>query len=131
MMSVLAWMVSACGSDKAKNAGKTEQQERTDGVEVLYFHGKQRCPTCKAIEDETQRLVEAKYARQLEEGALAFKSVDITEDEALADKYEVTWSSLIVVDYDEGKETAENMTEFAFANARTAPTRFGKNWPHR
>ena len=47
--------------------------------------------------------------------------VDITKEEALAERYEVSWSSLILVDYDKsGKERATNLTEFAFGNARTA-----------
>lgn len=70
-------------------------------------------------------LVEAHFSEQLKSGKLVFKSIDLTEEEALAEKYEVTWSSLIVVDYDkEGNEKAENMTEFAFGNARNAPDKF-------
>ena len=50
-----------------------------------------------------------------------------TELKKLADKYEVSWSSLIIVDYDKyGKEQAKNMTEFGFANARTASDNFKK-----
>lgn len=56
---------------------------------------------------------------------LVFRSVDITKEEALAERYEVSWSSLILVDYDKsGKESATNLTEFAFGNARTAPDKF-------
>lgn len=64
---------------------------------------------------------------KLRSGKLMFKSVDITEGETLADKYEVSWSSLIIVDYDKnGKEESTNMTEFAFGNARTNPESFKK-----
>ncbi len=38
--------------------------------------------------------------------------------------YEVTWSSLFVSKWKAGKETYENLTEYAFANARTAPDTF-------
>ena len=42
----------------------------------------------------------------------------------IAEKYEVTWSSLFVVRYKNGQETVENLTEFAFGNARKAPKVF-------
>ncbi len=39
-------------------------------------------------------------------------------------KYEVTWSSLFVNDWKDGKENVNNMTEFSFSNARNAPDKF-------
>lgn len=125
------WMVTlcvglvACGNGKAKNELEAKKQVRNSVVEVLYFHGKQRCATCVAIERNTKELLETSFADRLRSGELAFRSIDITEEEVLADKYEVSWSSLIIVDYDpNGGETAENMTDFAFGNARTAPDAF-------
>ena len=46
------------------------------------------------------------------------------ENEAIADKYEVTWSSLFVNGWKDGKENVNNMTEFSFSNARNAPDKF-------
>ena len=99
-----------------------------DGVEVLYFHGKQRCATCQAIEKETQALIDSQFADAVKSGKVRFRVVDITksENEALADKYEIAWSSLVIVKYSNGKETAENLTQFAFANARNNPAQFKK-----
>ena len=126
MIALCVGMV-ACGNGNTKNASKTEKQMKKDVVEVLYFHGKQRCATCMAIEKNTKELMESTFAEKLKNGELVFKSVDITEEETLADKYEVSWSSLIIVDYDmNGKEEATNMTEFAFGNARTNPDNFKK-----
>ncbi|MBR5822554.1 MAG: thioredoxin, partial [Paludibacteraceae bacterium] len=104
MVALCVGMV-ACGSGNAKNESKAEKQVKKDVVEVLYFHGKQRCATCMAIEKSTKELVESAFAEKLKNGDLVFKSVNITEEETLADKYEVSWSSLIIVDYDKnGKE---------------------------
>lgn len=130
----------SCGNNQTKNtktdsttstscsacpSGCSEQNHtKSDVVEVLYFHGKQRCATCMAIEKNTKELVETTFADQIKSGKLAFKIVDITKDEELAEKYEITWSSLVLVDYNNGAETSENLTEFAFANARTAPDKF-------
>lgn len=114
----------ACSGGKTKSVAEN-QQTKKDVVEVLYFHGAQRCATCMAIEKNTKELLEAAYAEQLKSGKLVFRSVDITKEEALAERYEVSWSSLILVDYDKsGKERATNLTEFAFGNARTAPDKF-------
>lgn len=114
----------ACSGGKTKSVAEN-QQTKKDVVEVLYFHGAQRCATCMAIEKHTKELLEAAYAEQLKSGKLVFSSVDITKEEALAERYEVSWSSLILVDYDKsGKERATNLTEFAFGNARTAPDKF-------
>ena len=59
-------------------------------------------------------------------GKIIYKVVDISkkENEAIADKYEVTWSSLFVNDWKDGKENVNNMTEFSFSNARNAPDKF-------
>jgi hypothetical protein len=85
-----------------------------------------------AIEKNTKELLEAAYAEQLKSGKLVFSSVDITKEEALAERYEVSWSSLILVDYDKsGKERATNLTEFAFGNARTASDKFKKGLSER
>lgn len=114
----------ACSGGKTKSVAEN-QQTKKDVVEVLYFHGAQRCATCMAIEKNTKELLEAAYAEQLKSGKLVFSSVDITKEEALAERYEVSWSSLILVDYDKsGKESATNLTEFAFGNARTASDKF-------
>ena len=121
----------ACSGGKTKSVAEN-QQTKKDVVEVLYFHGAQRCATCMAIEKNTKELLEAAYAEQLKSGKLVFSSVDITKEEAIAERYEVSWSSLILVDYDKsGKESATNLTEFAFGNARTVPDKFKQGLSER
>lgn len=116
----------ACGNGNAKNKKSAAPENTKDRTEVLYFHGKQRCATCMAIEQNTRAVVEEQFADELKNGTLVFRIIDISEpeNEAIADKYEVTWSSLIVSRWQGGKESAENLTEYAFANARTAPETF-------
>lgn len=125
-------LVACNGSGTKKNAaagvGQTQVQEQTDRVEVLYFHGKQRCATCVAIEKNAREAVETQFADEIKRGTVVFKSIDISvsENEKIAEKYEVTWSSLFVCKWQGGKETFENLTGYAFANARTAPEVFKK-----
>lgn len=114
----------SCGNSTSEKAENHAETSKKDGVEVLYFHGKQRCATCMAIESNTTEVVKTQFADQVERGDVVFKIVNIEDDEALADKYQITWSSLVLVDYDCGVERAENITEFAFAKARTAPEEF-------
>lgn len=114
----------ACSDGKSKSVAENQQTKR-DVVEVLYFHGAQRCATCIAIEKNTRELIETAYVEPLRSGKLVFRSVDITKEEAFAEKYEVSWSSLILVDYDKSEnESTINLTEFAFSYARTSPDKF-------
>lgn len=116
----------ACGGGNSKTQKGTDADNTKDRIEVLYFHGKQRCATCMAIEQRTRETLEEQFADELKNGALVFRVIDISqpENEALADKYEVTWSSLYLCQWKAGRETPENLTEFAFGNARTAPEAF-------
>lgn len=130
--------MTACGGSGVKNGtsgttvgqqqsqSQSQLQDTGDRVEVLYFHGKKRCATCMAIEKNTKDVIETQFADELENGTVIFRIIDISEpeNEKIADKYEVTWSSLFVSQWKDGKETYENLTEYAFANARTSPDIF-------
>lgn len=120
LSAALAFLV-ACGH---KTKSKTETLPHADRIEVLSFHGKQRCATCLAIEKLTRELLESEYAARLADSSLVLRIVDIAENETLADRYEVTWSSLLLNKWKDGKETANNLTEFAFAHARNNPEAF-------
>ena len=131
MMKKILMMMLLCMGWAACSGGNKQQdtplpQKAKDVVEVLYFHGKQRCATCMAIEREAKAVVEEQFSNSVKNGQLNFRVVDITkvENEALANQYEITWSSLVVVQHKNGKEQVENLTQFAFANARTKPEIF-------
>ena len=66
------------------------------------------------------------YSKETANGKIIYKVIDISnnENEAIADKYEVTWSSLFVNGWKEGKENVNNMTEFSFSNAKNTPDKF-------
>lgn len=118
----------SCNMNAKEETAAQIQDKATakDHVEVLYFHGKQRCVTCMTIESNTKAAIEENFADQAKNGDVVLKVIDISkqENEKIAEKYEVTWSSLFVVKYKDGQETHENMTEFAFGNARKAPEVF-------
>ncbi len=125
--------LAACGGNGAKksDAAKVEQtpsQAKKDCVEILYFHGKQRCVTCMTIETHAKEAVESHFADELRNGTVVFKSIDISkpENKKMAEKYKVSWASLFISRWQAGKETYENLTVYAFATARTAPDTFKK-----
>lgn len=125
----LGLLLVACGGNTRKESSVADAQEEvavSDGVEVLYFHGKQRCATCIAIEKGTQEVMEKDLADAVRKGEVKFRTIDISreENEVVAEKYEVTWSSLFVVKHKDGAEAVENLTEFAFGNARKSPEVF-------
>lgn len=105
-------MLISCGSTPSKKQAETIADDVT---QVLYFHGKQRCITCNAIEKLTKEVVDSLASEKV-----VMKVIDITKDEVTADKYEVTWSSLIL---DRGGKV-ENLTEMGFGYAKNQPQVF-------
>ena len=123
-----SFSMSACSfsNEEQKNEVTVEVAKEGSVVEVLYFHGKQRCATCVAIENETKALMSGELASLVEEGRVVMKVIDITTDEgkSIANKYKVSYSSLFVVVKNGDKEKAEDLTRFAFANARNNPEEY-------
>ena len=99
-----------------------------DHVEVVYFHGKQRCLTCMAIEKYAREVVDSDFAREKQSGKVLFRTVDITTPEGakLAKKYRVSWSSLYINGWKGGKEKRNDLTAFAFKHARKHTAEFKK-----
>ncbi len=104
------------------------QTKVKDHVEVMYFHGKQRCVTCKAIEKYAREVVDNTFAAEKKKGKVVFKVVDIstTDGAKIAKDYRVSWSSLYVNSWKDGKEKRNDMTQFAFKNARNNCEEFKK-----
>ena len=73
-------------------------------------------------------MVNADLAELVKNGKLRFKEVDIStpEGEKLAEKYRVSWSSLYVNKWKNGKEERNDMTRFGFQNARNNTSAFKK-----
>lgn len=122
-LTLMIGLISCNGGD-ATTANAAEPVK--DHVEVIYFHGKQRCATCMAIEKEAKAVVEQQFANDVKNGKVVFRSIDISDpkNESLANKYEVSWSSLYLTTVKNGKETRQNLTEFGFGNARSKPDVF-------
>lgn len=119
--------IISCGSNGSKKEKETIADSTSkDCIEVIYFHGKKRCITCNAIESLTKEVVETDFAEELKNQKVVFKIIDISlpENEAVANKYEVTWSSLFINKWKNGEESVNNLTDFGFANAKNSKDKF-------
>lgn len=126
LIALFATIVSVTSFAKGGEPLPAIADSKKDVVEVLYFHGKQRCITCKSIEKHTKDVLTAYFADQVKNGKIVFRVIDISEpaNEKIAEKYEVTWSSLFINKWKGGKEKVNNMTEFGFSYAKSSPEVF-------
>lgn len=99
---------TACCSAE-KTASCCDKKE--SAVKAYYFHNTRRCVTCKTVESVATEALMTKN--------IALQSVNLEEAEgkALAQKLEVSGQTLLIV----GGDKKENLTNFAFLNARSNP----------
>ncbi|MDH6303683.1 ABC-type glycerol-3-phosphate transport system substrate-binding protein [Parabacteroides sp. PF5-5] len=122
LVGFLAILLAACGGNTQKNNEQptgTEtkgQMVDTSAVNVYYFHGKQRCKTCIAVGDLTEKTIKELYT---DNPHVKFIEVKTEEEQnaSLVEKYEVTWNALIIA---KGNNHIE-ITKEAFANALNSP----------
>ncbi|HOW16391.1 MAG TPA: nitrophenyl compound nitroreductase subunit ArsF family protein [bacterium] len=62
--------------NKVEAESKTPQ---TIVVNVYYFHGKFRCPTCRNIENYSKEAVETYFKKEIESGKINFKAINVEE----------------------------------------------------
>lgn len=70
----------SCGNGSKKKTGENQAEEtQTNRIEVLYFHGAQRCITCRAIEANTVALLDSLYSKEKADGKIIYKVIDISK----------------------------------------------------
>lgn len=114
LVVTLIW--TACGNSKESSETTVPIALLQDGVEVLSFHSKQRCPTCIAIENETRNLLNSSFEQEMADSTIVLRVFDLSEKEnqQIAEHYQVSFSSLILVKYVNGQPEVHNLTEYAF-----------------
>jgi hypothetical protein len=113
--------LSSCNGGNAKGGENKSSEVRAapaSTIQILYFHGDRRCPTCIKVGEVSQNLISAKYSSNT---TVVFRDVNIDKEEnkALAEKYQVSGSSLII----DVKGEVKNITSDAFKYARTEPSK--------
>lgn len=118
LITLAALIMTACGAGKAGETHETTGLEVLDNakVTVFYFHGKQRCVTCVTLQEVTQQAVAENFSGNSD---VQFLEVDVSESEnkALADKFEIVFSSLVVAT----SKTHSDITQEAFDLVMTQP----------
>jgi uncharacterized lipoprotein NlpE involved in copper resistance len=125
LMVMTALFLLSC-SNKKQEQTKVKDEIQQDGIEVLYFHGKQRCKSCVSIELHTKEMLDTYFSQEMKDGRIVFKAIDISlkENESIADKHEIAFSSLLLVKHQNGEETVKNLTDFGFSYAYKNPETF-------
>ena len=115
--------IASCG-----NSEKTDlvNDENKTCVEILYFHGDIRCKNCYAMEKGVSELLDTQFKDEVKDGKIIFKTIDITtpEGEQIADNYGVTWSSLYLNNWKDGKEERNDLTRMGMKTAAKDPAAF-------
>lgn len=118
MIVVVMLGLAACSGPQAA----TLTPPASDGVQVYYFHGKQRCVTCNAIEQ-----LAAEVVKSLDDSAVTYSVVDISTEEGrgIAANFEVASSALVLCQWRDGQlVNHQDLTNMAFASARSNPEGF-------
>ncbi len=74
---------------------------------VYYVHGTKRCNTCRAIESQAKQALDDGFPEALMTGRLEWQSVNADEpaNEHFYKDFELTGSSLLMVDFADGRQT--------------------------
>ena len=100
--------------------------QKATKLQIVYFHAKNRCPTCLSIEENTKKTLDTYFAAQVKDGTIKFQVLDVSEskNEKIAEKYEASGSSLFLTKVNGTKETTTDFTNYAFSYSHTQADKF-------
>ena len=104
----------------------SELKEELATIYIYNFHVTNRCPSCIAIEEATTKTLNTHFAKELKEGRIKRKIVNVDDDanKAIAEKYEAFGSGLLVVRSYKGRETKADLTGDGFKYAKNKEDKF-------
>lgn len=93
------------GGGVAVSADAASATELRDGLMVYYFHGKQRCPSCRAIESQAYEVLEKDFAEPLAEGKIVWEVVNYEKPSAaaLAKAFDVKMAVVVLAKMNQGR----------------------------
>jgi hypothetical protein len=98
--SLAAWAVKTWRTSPTRAADSPATSALiADGVAVVNFHGKLRCPTCLGIGALSRAVVDEEFASEKDAGLVAWSSIDFDEpaNAHFRDEYDLTSSNVVVV----------------------------------
>jgi hypothetical protein len=123
-ISVITMLLGASCNSQTLN--KPVPQESGSGnsdiIEAYYFHFTARCVTCRTIEADTKKNLEALYPEYTKAGLITFQSINLDEGSsgAIAKKLGVSGQALLLV---KGNQKI-NLTNEGFLYAVQKPEKF-------
>lgn len=81
---------------RANEAKASETKLKADKIQIFTFHATKRCATCIAIGKLSGEVVEEYYQRELRDGRIEVReiNIDLPENKELAAKFQASGSSL-------------------------------------
>lgn len=119
IITILIFLLAGCsqstGSDQDVQATLASNDAK---VTVYYFYGQMRCVTCISLQEVTQEAIAENFANNKD---VAFHEIDFSKraNDALAEKYEIVFSSLIIANEKDYKD----ITPEAFAMVMGEPAK--------
>jgi len=94
-----------------------------DALLVYYFHGNQRCPTCRSIESYSQEVVHTDFPDEVERGELVWKALNYERPAVapLAEEFEVSDPLVVLVRMQNGKIADSKPLRAVWAKVRDKP----------
>jgi len=79
---------------------------QADKILAYYFHTNYRCPTCRRIEAYSREAIETGFARELADGRLEFRLVNVEtpENQHYMQDYKLVTKSLVLSRLKDGKQ---------------------------
>ena len=114
---LLYLLLVACNQSPNGSNGNTEFAAVNEAkVNVYYFYGRQRCITCNTLQEVAKDAIMSNFEGNRD---VAFLEIDFSKREngALADKYEIVFSSLVIASGNSHKD----ITDEAFAMVMSNP----------
>ena len=95
-------------------------------VEIFYFHPTKRCAICNAVENNTQKLLAELFKNQIDKGNIRFTSFNFEEErnQEIVNKYQISFSSLLLIKRDSINEIKIDLTDKAFQYAQIKPAKY-------
>ena len=122
---IILILVFAGGLNQLSAQGKPSVSKQPK-VEVYYFHPSERCPIDQSIEENTIKLMNSAFSKEIKDGTIKFQIIN-TDDKSQAKtvaRFDINAQGLFVVKIINGKEMQNDLTHFAFDYGLSNPERF-------
>jgi len=111
------------GATSSESAVGKDSTGTKPEVILYYFHGTQRCNTCKKIEAYAQEAVEGKFDNALQAGTLSWTvlNTDESDNAHFVKDFSLVSSSLVVVELDGGEVVRHQVLQDVWKLIRDKP----------